>query len=164
MTSLTQNTENSCYTDYALQEYTLQRLSDPVRESLSAHLKTCQECAKTLSTIDLEVSYFQELENIDIESALPCPDELQLALYIDGADTEPTREDLLAHLQTCRNCRDDLIEIRTETAHAFAQDMGESKQAAESTPIILTMPTRVPNPTNEQNLPKFTTKVRRTGS
>ena len=153
MTHSAPHSENDeCYTDYALQEYALGRLTPSVRNAVEGHLGECTACSEALETIRLEVCYFQELSDVSpAERGADCVSDDDLALFRDGNFDESDYNTILEHLQRCGTCRAALIEIRTESARAMAQVEGREAVERSESPTILLMPKRKPLPQGDEN-------------
>lgn len=142
---MTSNTEQPnqtpCYSDYALQEFALERHSMELREKIEVHISTCASCSSILEEVRHEINYFRHLTALDIDNSearihdshtgerpeyesphtsrdaavgTQCPDSFELASYIDKSDEDDSRETVEAHIATCAACRHELITIYRE--------------------------------------------------
>ncbi|MFP6581961.1 MAG: hypothetical protein VCD00_05325 [Candidatus Hydrogenedentota bacterium] len=146
-----------CYTDYALQEYALERFSEGLCSDITNHLDTCATCKNALKSIEREICYFQQIEALGHEiNDQNCLDDIQMASFMDAGekhDEYPTR---LTHLQQCASCRHTLIEMREEIARALAQAAGNLDEERHQSTQILTMPERAASDgEDEDELPDF---------
>jgi anti-sigma factor RsiW len=137
---------NSCYTDYALQEYALNRLSPPVRSKVKTHLSDCRPCTAVLQDTEREMAYFQHLASVGTNSDnTDCPGEDDFAAYIDQRDTPEQRESLETHLGKCGSCLHGFLtlyrDIRDATSAPLATASTDTHEQTEMTEsVILTLP------------------------
>ena len=156
--------EDECFTDYALQEYALGRLSEKIRAKTESHIRECRACHTTYHEIQREVACFQELET-GRRSVGDCLRDEDLGLFLDGTGETTQRDSVLRHLQSCKSCTLTLVEMRREIAEALAQVDGLKSEAPSERGIVLTMPKRPePRTDDPKSMPDFDLKGSDTGT
>lgn len=139
MTSRTdKENQTPCYSDYAIQEFALERHSNEVREKIEVHLSKCASCLSILEETRLEIDYFRHLAALDVDfseagiqdsqseerpeiltpkisrdamAKTQCLSSFELASYIDHSDENTQREAVESHIAICATCRHDVINI-----------------------------------------------------
>ena len=157
--------DRPCYTDYALQEFCMGRLSDTVATAIQAHLITCDACRAMDAEIRLEQAYFSQVATIDAnEPSNECLSDEQLGLFVDNSVKIDFKRNVEFHVSTCYSCRVRLIELyrqMREVMEVVYESGGIGQEETPKPALVLTMTKRKPISASEQ-LPRFT--LRDTGT
>jgi predicted anti-sigma-YlaC factor YlaD len=157
--------DHPCYTDYALQEFCMGRLSEPVATAIEAHLTTCDACRAMDAEIRLEQAYFSQVAKIEEKApSNECLRDEQLGQFVDNSVKSDSKINVEFHVSTCYSCRGRLIELYRQIREVMEIAYESGGIGAEETPkptLVLTMTKRKPISASEQ-LPRFT--LRDTGT
>lgn len=135
--------DRPCFTNFALQEYALGRLSGEVREEVETHVVECRQCAACAALIEKETGLLSSALRAGAEERPGQPLEREtLAMYLDGSLDQETREKcekLLAEspetLAALLSMRHELVSVLNATA--AASELPERREGR-----ILRMPKR----------------------
>jgi len=155
-----------CFTDYALQEYVLERLSEQVSCEIKQHISVCEACRRMEADIRLEDQYFAQLSKGDsVPSSLDCIDELELGKFLDDSLSNTDRMVIETHIASCTPCRRRLIALRRNVQDAqndnFEPQIDTDLRPSSKPMLVLTMSKREVLSQSEQ-LPHF--PMRETGT
>lgn len=152
-----QQSTSPCYTDYALQEYVQGRHTAELRQAIADHLTQCDACRGMEAELNLEKQYLSQIRNCAKENASDkCPDELDLAKFMDNALINEVHDSIENHLLTCDSCRSQLISLYREVREALssAQELKTLEDKGVKPDLILLKSKREVLP-KAQKLPRF---------
>ncbi len=143
MNTISRSPDRPCFTNFALQEYALGRLSGEVREEVEAHVQECRQCAACADLIEKETGLLSSALRAGAQEGQGRPLEREmLAMYLDDRLDQETREkcekrlaespEMLAALLSMR---DELVSVLNTTA--AASELPERREGR-----ILRMPKR----------------------
>ena len=153
MNAPTASQDNPCFTDFALQEYVLGRLSPEVRIEVQEHMQSCPQCAACAGLIAKETELLRAALGASAgSSSAAAIDDETLSLYLGDSLDAQSREACEKALVTSPKLRERLTELRRDL-EAVLGDTG----AAEISKVrvegrILRMPKRSEVPRNFSDL------------
>ena len=93
MNMTSHSADRPCFTNFALQEYALGRLSSEVREEVETHVEECPHCAACAVLIEKETGLLSSALRSGAEERPGQPLEREmLAMYLDDSLDQETRE------------------------------------------------------------------------
>lgn len=149
MKETSQSSDQSCFTNFALQEYTLGRLSSEVRLELEGHIEECVECTACLSLIEKETHLLCEALQPDLNSSgVEALDAETLAMYLDDSLDQQTREKCEQLLASSPGNLRVLVSLRRELVNVRSAEVARGETALRPEGRILRMPKRQFAPRN----------------
>lgn len=152
---------NSCFTDFAIQEYLLGRLDAGVREELEAHLKGCRECTACSELLAKETATLRAglRGTAGVESTAPGIDDETLAMYFDDSLSLEMREEIERNLAQSPEALRRLNELRLELESLRDGSKVLEGDAAKPEGRVLRMPKRQILPRKLSDLPSEGSEV-----
>lgn len=143
MNAPTASRDNLCFTDFALQEYVLGRLSPEVRVEVQGHLRNCLQCAACADLITQETGLLREALGASAGSSKAVAiDDETLSLYLGDSLDAQSREACEESLAASPQLRERLGELRRDleavVGDAGAVEISETRLEGR----ILRMPKR----------------------
>lgn len=159
-------TDTPCYTDYAIQEFVLERLSDEVSKDVQVHLESCDACQAMEAETRLEQQYVSQIrKDVSIYSSENCMDDSQLGQFIDHSLPKAEQLTLESHLGECMSCRMRLIALYRSLSElrSSAQQLEQLSTTGPSTrPELVLMMSKRENISQNEQMPRF--PMRETGT
>lgn len=149
MNETSQNGGETCFTNFALQEYALGRLSSEVRTELEGHIEDCAECAACVRLIEKETRLLREAlrPNVD-DSGAEALDAETLAMYLDDSLDQQTREKYEQLLASSPRSLEALVSLRRELVSAMSAENSSGEISLQPEGRIIHMPKRQFAPRN----------------
>lgn len=146
---MSQSHDESCFTNFALQEHTLGRLSAEVRLGLEGHVEECAECAACLRLIEKETRLLCEAlqSNVD-NSRVEALDTETLAMYLDDSLDRQMREKCEQLLASSPGDLRALISLRRESVSVTNAENSLLEKPLRPAGRIIRMPKRQFAPRN----------------
>lgn len=142
-----------CFTNFALQEYLMGRLSEEVREELRLHLHDCPQCDACLKLMDTETKVLRTALRDDFAvGETPELDAETLARYFDDSLSDEERDKCDRLLAASPQLLASLIELRHELSIVSGLDPHEIDAPDAPEGRILRMPKRQVLPRNISEL------------
>lgn len=155
-----------CFTDYALQEYVLERLSDSLSREVEQHISTCEACRRMEADIRLEEQYFSQLSKGDPATpSQDCFEELELGKFLDASLSDTDQMAIETHIASCTPCRKRLIVLRRNVHDAqndHLEPYMDADLASSSKPVLVLMMSKREISSRNEPLPHF--PMRETGT
>ena len=143
MNMTSHSADRPCFTNFALQEYALGRISSEVREEMETHLKECQQCAACAALIEKETGLLSAALRVGAEER---PGETlereTLAMYLDDSLDQETREKCEKRLASSPQNLAALLSMRRELIGVLIDAGGPGEKLAQPEGKILRMPKR----------------------
>lgn len=143
MNMTSHSADRPCFTNFALQEYALGRISSEVREEVETHLKECPQCGACAALIEKETGLLSSALRAGSEERLgqPLAREM-LAMYLDDSLDQETREKCEKLLASSPKTLVALLSIRRELMGVLNATAGPGEFQAQPEGKILRMPRR----------------------
>ena len=149
MKETSQSSDQPCFTNFAIQEYTLGRLSSKVRVELEGHVEECAECAACLRLIETETRLLCEaLQSNMNDSRVEALDTETLAMYLDDSLDQQTREKCEQILASSPGDLRSLISLRRELGSVTSSENNLVEKHVRPAGRIIRMPKRQFTPRN----------------
>ena len=153
MKDLSNTAETPCFTNFAIQEYLMGRLSEEIRTELKLHVDDCLQCGACLKLMDTETIILRAALRDDFaDSETSNMDPETLAMYLDDTLGNEQREECEKRLRSSPQLLASLLELKRELS--LVQSIDPLESIAPTTPEgrILRMPKR-------RHLPKNLTEL-----
>ncbi len=132
-----------CFTNFALQEYALGRLSSEVREEVEAHVNECPECAACAALIEKETGLLNSALRFGGEEEQGQSLEREvLAMYLDDSLDQEAREKCEKRLALSSETLATLLSLRHELLSVLNVEALPGEMPARPEGRILRMPKR----------------------
>ena len=140
---------DSCFTDFALQEYVHGRLAEDVRREVESHVVACAVCGKAIKLLNSERSLLRDVASSTNRPAMrERPDWATLAAYMDGALDSEDAARMESALLADPVLLESLISLQREASAVLEAPGEEATPEAQSAPSgqTLRMPQRAKMP------------------
>ncbi len=149
MNETSQSNGETCFTNFALQEYALGRLSSEVRTDLEGHVEECAACAACVRLIDKETRLLRETLQSNVDNSGPeALDAQTLAMYLDDSLDQQTREKCEQLLASSPRSLEALVSLRRELVGAMGAENSSVETPLQPEGRIIRMPKRQFAPRN----------------
>lgn len=143
MNMTSHSADRPCFTNFALQEYALGRISSEVREEVETHVKECPQCGACAALIEKETGVLSSALRFGAEEGPGQSLEREmLAMYLDDSLDQETREKCEKLLASSTQTLAALLSIRRELIGVLNAAGGPGETHAQPEGKILRMPKR----------------------
>ncbi len=143
MNMTSHNADRPCFTNFALQEYALGRLSGELREEVEIHVKECPQCAACAALIEKETRLLNAALRVGAEEGEgEAPEREMLAMYLDDSLDQETREKCESLLASSSEALAALLSMRRELVSVLNVEALPGEMPSRPEGRILRMPKR----------------------